>query len=163
MQNIKEYEPIFIEKTVRNSSYHWKANYRCVCGNIFEAFIHHVKSGNTKSCGCLRKIADNPRNTVHGMEGSPTYSSWHGIKSRCTNPNYVGWKRYGGRGITYDPKWETFEGFLEDMGEKPGKGWAIDRIDNDGNYCKENCRWVTMSENSRKSHKERKENSHGKQ
>jgi hypothetical protein len=72
------------------------------------------------------------------------------MKARCNNKNHEFYHRYGGRGITYDPKWETFEGFYEDMGEKPGKGWDIDRIDNDGNYCKENCQWLTRSENAKK-------------
>jgi hypothetical protein len=74
-------------------------------------------------------------------------NSWYGMKRRCNCPNQNGYERYGGRGITYDPKWETFEGFYADMGDRPGPGYDLDRIDNNGNYCKENCRWVTHLEN----------------
>jgi hypothetical protein len=82
------------------------------------------------------------KNKVHGLTSSSTYNSWKSLKRRCNNPSYEWFHLYGGRGISYADKWETFGGFLEDMGEKPKKGWHIDRINNDGNYCKENCRWV---------------------
>jgi hypothetical protein len=72
------------------------------------------------------------------------YKSWHMMKQRCDNPNSNRYSRYGGRGITYDPKWETFAGFLEDMGERP-EGTSLDRINNDGNYEASNCRWVNRS------------------
>jgi hypothetical protein len=76
-----------------------------------------------------------------------SYNSWYGLKRRCRCPKQTGYERYGGRGISYDPKWETFEGFYADMGDRPGRGYDLDRIDNNGNYCKENCRWVTHLEN----------------
>lgn len=78
-----------------------------------------------------------------------SYSSWRTMKSRCNNPNHDSYYLYGGKGITYDPKWETFKGFLEDMGERPSKDYSIDRIDPNANYCKSNCRWILKSENSR--------------
>jgi hypothetical protein len=76
-----------------------------------------------------------------------SYNSWYGLKRRCDCPTQTGYERYGGRNITYDPKWSTFDGFYEDMGDRPGPNYDLDRIDNDGNYCKENCRWVTHAEN----------------
>jgi len=76
-----------------------------------------------------------------------SYNSWYGMKRRCDCPKQTGYERYGGRGITYDPKWSTFEGFYEDMGERPGSNYDLDRIDNEGNYCKENCHWAPHSEN----------------
>ena len=76
-----------------------------------------------------------------------SYNSWYGMKRRCGCPNQTGYERYGGRGITYDPKWETFEGFYKDMGDRPGPNYDLDRINNDGNYCKENCHWITHLEN----------------
>lgn len=83
----------------------------------------------------------------HAYRGrhSRAYVSWTKMKIRCNNPNQTYYDYYGGRGITYDPRWETFEPFLEDMGERPD-GYSLDRIDNDGNYTKANCKWSTPSE-----------------
>lgn len=79
------------------------------------------------------------------------YSSWQGMKQRCTNPNNPKYHRYGGRGITVCKEWMNIQGFLN-WAKKSGwkEGLTIDRINNDGNYCPENCRWVSVSENSRK-------------
>ena len=67
------------------------------------------------------------------------------MKTRCNNPNHNRFKYYGGRGITYDPKWEVFAGFVEDMGERP-EGLTLDRIDVDDSYCAENCQWADYYE-----------------
>ena len=79
---------------------------------------------------------------------SPTYNSWAGLKNRCNCEKAVYYKNYGGRGIKYDEKWESFEGFLSDMGIAP-EGCSLDRIDVNGDYCKENCRWATKSQQQR--------------
>ena len=88
---------------------------------------------------------------THGKRFCRTYSIWSGMKQRCDNKNCHIWEYYGKLGISYDKKWETFEGFIEDMGMAP-VGLSIDRIDSRGNYCKENCRWATDFEqlNNRK-------------
>lgn len=83
----------------------------------------------------------------HNYVGTPTYGTWYNMKSRCDNPTYTNFQKWGGRGITYDKRWSSFMNFLEDMGDRP-EGMSLDRIDNNGNYCKENCRWVTAKENS---------------
>lgn len=76
---------------------------------------------------------------------SPTYVSWECMKQRCNNQNNKAYQNYGGRGITYETRWEEYDSFLEDMGERP-LGTTLDRIDVDGDYCKSNCRWTTRKE-----------------
>jgi hypothetical protein len=76
---------------------------------------------------------------------SPTYRSWQTMKTRCNNADAPDYSRYGGRGITYDPKWEDFPAFLEDMGERP-EGRTLERENNNGPYCKSNCKWATPTE-----------------
>lgn len=76
---------------------------------------------------------------------TPTYKSWAEMKYRCDNPNFKDYRNYGGRGITYDPNWKSYSNFKADMGRRPD-GLSLDRINNNGNYCKENCRWATRAE-----------------
>lgn len=78
----------------------------------------------------------------------PEYKIWVSMRQRCNNPNERAYKHYGGRGIKVSEEWNDFDVFQRDMGERP-KGTSIDRIDNDGNYCKENCKWSTKAQQSR--------------
>lgn len=84
---------------------------------------------------------------THGMRNTREYKIWESMKRRCMNANATNFKDYGGRGITVCEKWMTFEGFFGDMG--PSNGMCLDRIDNDKGYCKDNCRWVTSTQNNR--------------
>jgi len=75
----------------------------------------------------------------------PTYHSWRSLRNRCDNKHTWNYHRYGGSGVTYDSRWDFYDLFLEDMGERPD-GKTLDRIDNTKGYFKENCRWATPSE-----------------
>ena len=124
----------------------------CSCGTIIERAGRDVTSGNTKSCGCLRTaMRKASKNKKHGhaktstRPSSPTYNSWFAMKSRCRTLTDSEFKNYGAVGICYDPRWEGFEAFLEDMGERP-EGTSLDRRDGAKGYSKENCRWATPKE-----------------
>ena len=128
-----------------------KALAECSCGNTKWYLRQNLLAGYTQSCGCLRNDRTREACLTHGHKpitgASPTYVSWRAMWSRCTNPKYHSYDRYGGRGISVDPRWKDFAEFLRDMGERPD-GHEIDRILNDGNYEKNNCRWSTHRDNS---------------
>ena len=126
-----------------------KADCVCACGTRKPVNINNMKRGLTVSCGCFRDEQTCKAKTTHGLTRTPEYIAWVGMIQRCTNENYPGHRDYGGRGITVDDSWFNFESFLGDIGLKPSKSHSMDRIDNDGNYCKSNCRWATKSEQCR--------------
>lgn len=117
----------------------------CQCGSTQSTTTQNLSSGKTKSCGCLQRELAKKAKTTHGGKGTKAHSIWQGIVQRCKNPNTKQWKDYGGRGITLCQEWETYEGFVLDMGQPPA-GHCIERVNNAIGYTKENCKWATRKE-----------------
>lgn len=127
----------------------------CDCGREKNVSISDLRRGNTTSCGCYRKETASSRNKEikkkHGETHTRLYSIWRGMKKRCTVDTYDSFHRYGGRGIKICSEWlENFSEFSKWAKENGYKdNLTLDRIDVNGNYCPENCRWVSMKEQSR--------------
>lgn len=126
----------------------------CNCGNEKVVVASCLKSGSSKSCGCLnaeiRKSLCIKRNTVHGQAAngkSPEYRIWQNMIARCHSPTSSGYKKYGAKGISVCAKWrESFENFLSDTGIKPYSDASLERINPFGNYEPTNCKWIHLSE-----------------
>jgi hypothetical protein len=135
----------------KHNKHYWQC--QCECGGqIVLATYRLTGSKPTKSCGCLRQesMRSNRKDpTKHGLHEHKLYNVYQSMKQRCTNPNSQRWEYYGAKGVCV--RWETFESFYEwSTVNGYSEGLSIDRIDSAGDYSPENCRWITLSENTRR-------------
>ena len=143
-------------KNNKNGQVCWKC--KCDCGNIKIVQSNHLRQGDTKSCGCLEKENLNKyaHQKTHGQSNTRLYNIWCKIKARCNNINSPDYKRYGGRGINICNEWLHFENFYNwSINNGYSENLSIDRINNNQGYNPENCRWITMFEqtgNKRNNH-----------
>lgn len=135
--------PIIESKSGKKRS---SLNCICDCGKEATVSTKRLKDGTTSSCGCYHKDRQIELKKTHGRSHTSEYNIWCSMKQRCTDPKLKAFPHYGGRGIKVCSRWlESFENFYEDMGERP-KGKSLDRLDNEGNYEKDNCAWRSRIE-----------------
>ena len=122
-------------------------NAKCECDRIFKVQLTQIVNNKSTQCKICHNNSNAFKIKTHGYSRTPTFRTWVSMLNRCLRPETNGYQYYGGRGIKVVERWHKFDNFLEDMGKRPF-GLVLDRINNNGNYEKENCRWITPTENN---------------
>lgn len=123
---------------------------QCQCGGQTTTALNNLKTGHTKSCGCLQRERTSETSKTHGLSKTMMYREWTRMKRRCYNPHHDKYKYYGGRGIKVCHRWlNSFKNFAHDVGERPSPKYSLDRIDSNKDYSPLNCRWATKTEQMR--------------
>lgn len=153
----KRYGQLTVVEKVKDRRSAWLC--KCDCGNTIVLTTYYITKTRRKSCGCLNiqnRKSIGQRSKTHGSTNSKLYAIWCGMKDRCHNPKYKFYSRYGGRGIKICEEWDNsfsvFQKWAYDNGYDPtlsGKEQSIDRINTDGDYCPDNCKWSTQKEQVR--------------
>ena len=139
MKLIKDLGYLFPTETSKQKSRY--GLYKCFCGDEFRTQINKVKIKHTQSCGCLK--------TTHGLSKHRLFKTWTGMMNRCYEPKTPHYNHYGERGITVCSRWHNIENFINDMYPSHIEGLTLDRINPNGNYEKENCRWANQTTQTR--------------
>lgn len=135
---------VAINRDFQKKGHNW--NWQCDCGNTKVIPVGDVRNGKSTSCGCFRKSLGGVNATKHGMAHTLIYHVWKHMRQRCENPTNEHYPNYGARGIKVSKEWQSFEQFYSDMGPTYQEGLSIERENNHGNYCVENCTWATAKE-----------------
>ena len=143
-----------IRKAGRSKTGTMKWLCKCECGNESITRSDNLRNGRAQSCGCLRREVPSKHLGTHFMTGTKIYNIWVHMRNRCSNPQNQAYKNYGARGITVCERWQIFDNFYLDMGDRPG-GMSLERIDNDKGYSPGNCKWATTKEQHRNTRRNR--------
>lgn len=147
---------LVLERSHANSHYSYFWSCVCDCGTRRNVLQKSLLSGLSRSCGCLKREVASETSKKHGLSNTKEYKIWAGIKDRCHNPDTPSYKNYGARNIRVCQRWlDSFEDFMEDMGERPSPLHTVDRINNNEGYFPSNCRWATRKQQQRNSRQNR--------